>query len=92
MILTPRICSPQLEIFPDRICLHRMDSSRNMNRYYFMAVQPDLFGGVSLIREWGRRGSAGKLHVTHHADEGEAVNALADYSAQKCKRGYEVIV
>ena len=80
----------QPEIFPDRLHLKREDLSRNMRRFYIMTVQRDLFGGASLIREWGRIGSSGKVQVTHHPDEGQAVNALADIARAKNKRGYDI--
>ncbi|QDA36013.1 WGR domain-containing protein (plasmid) [Paracoccus liaowanqingii] len=78
----------QLEVFPDRAYLRRKDPSRNMHRFYLMAVQRDLFGRASLIREWGRIGSPGKLCVEHHPDEGRAVDALSALMAAKRKRGY----
>ncbi len=31
--------------------LERHDASRNMARYYCLSVQPNLFGGWSLLRE-----------------------------------------
>ncbi|MGC1497915.1 MAG: WGR domain-containing protein [Sulfitobacter sp.] len=80
----------QLEVFPDRLKLCRVDPDKNMNRYYFMTVQRDLFGGASLIKEWGRIGSGGKVHVSRHADEGQAVDMLADLVQRKTKRGYKV--
>ena len=46
--------SQQLEVFPTAVDLKRIDLSLNMRRFYRMSVQPDLFGGVSLVREWGR--------------------------------------
>lgn len=78
----------QNEIFPDRIKLRRIDPAKNMRRFYLMTVQRDLFGGATLIKEWGRIGSAGKLQRDHHPDEGQAVNALATLAQQKFKRGY----
>ena len=78
----------QFEVFPDRLHLRRVDPAKNMRRFYLMTVQRDLFGGASLIREWGRLGSPGKVRVDHHPDEGHAVNALADLMAAKRKRGY----
>lgn len=44
--------SRQLEVFPTTVDLKRIDASLNMRRFYRMSVQPDLFGGVSLVREW----------------------------------------
>ena len=81
----------QLEVFPDRMYLRRTDATKKMNRFYFMSVQRDLFGGANLIREWGRVGSSGKVKVTFHADEGQAVNRLAQFARSKQKRGYIAI-
>lgn len=78
----------QLDVFPDRLHLRRQDPAQNMRRFYLMTVQRDLFGGASLIREWGRLGSPGKVQMEHHADEGRAVNALVDIATAKRKRGY----
>lgn len=80
----------QLEVFPDQISLRRVDPSRNMNRYYRMVVHRDLFGGATLIREWGRVGSPGQIRKEYHVDEGRAVDALADVMLKKRKRGYRI--
>lgn len=79
----------QLQVFPDRLLMHRVDPAKKMHRFYLMTVQRDLFGGASLTREWGRIGSSGQIRVDYHADEGQAVDALADLAAQKQKRGYK---
>ncbi|WP_299655731.1 WGR domain-containing protein [uncultured Jannaschia sp.] len=78
----------QGEIFPTRLKLRRIDPERNMRRFYLMQVQPDLFGGASLIREWGRIGNRGRVLVEHHADEGEAATALLNMARAKGRRGY----
>jgi predicted DNA-binding WGR domain protein len=78
----------QFEVFPDRLHLRRVDPAKSMRRFYLLTVPRELFGGASLIREWGRVGSPGKVRVDHHPDEGHAVNALADLMAAKRKRGY----
>ena len=82
--------SQQLEVFPTAVDLKRMDPSRNMRRFYRICVQPDLFGGVSLVREWGRVGYRGQMLVEQHDDEGRAVNALMKLSAKKKGRGYRL--
>ena len=79
----------QAAIFPDRLLLRRIDPARKMRRFYLMTVQRDLFGGVSLIREWGRIGSSGQVSVDHFLDEGQAVDALSDIAKAKRKRGYD---
>ncbi|MFV0303804.1 MAG: WGR domain-containing protein, partial [Paracoccus sp. (in: a-proteobacteria)] len=67
--------SQQLEVFPTAVDLKRIDPSLNMLRFYRMSVQPDLFGGVSLVRDWGRIGYRGQILVAQHDDEGRAGNA-----------------
>ena len=68
----------------------RIDPARNMRRFYMLTVQPDLFGGASLIREWGRIGSRGQSLIEHHSDEGLAITALLKRAATKRKRGYTI--
>jgi predicted DNA-binding WGR domain protein len=38
------------------IVLHRIEPQRNMRRFYALSLQPDLFGTVSVVKEWGRIG------------------------------------
>ena len=79
----------QPDIFPDQVFLRREVASRNMCRFYMMVVQRALFGGASLVREWGRIGSPGRVRIDHLPDEGRAVDALAGLAAAKRKRGYQ---
>ena len=39
--------------------LERRDRKKRMARFYSLSVQPNLFGGYSLICEWGRIGQRG---------------------------------
>lgn len=66
------------------------DRLANMHRYYAMRLQPDLFGGRSLIREWGRIGSGGQLRCQNYRYEGQAIDALIEFSRQKQRKGYRV--
>lgn len=78
----------QSEVFPTDLYLSRIDPAQNMRRFYRLTVQHDLFGGVSLIRIWGRIGTRGRQIVDIHADEGRAINALMALAQQKRRRGY----
>lgn len=80
----------QFEIFPTDLHLRRINTSQNMNRFYHMTVQRDLFGGASLIRVWGRIGTAGRQRIDTFVDEGRAVSALMALSQQKRRRGYSL--
>ncbi|KRS12681.1 WGR domain-containing protein [Roseovarius indicus] len=68
--------------------LKRIDPSLNMRRFYRMALQPDLFGGVDLVREWGRIGRRGQLMIERHTGADEAVVSMRRLEAVKRKRGY----
>lgn len=78
----------QLEIFPTELQMRRVDPARNMRRFYRMSIQPDLFGGASLVREWGRIGSRGQMMSEQHPDEGQAIIALMKLARVKQRRGY----
>jgi predicted DNA-binding WGR domain protein len=82
------VSSDQLEAFPLLLHLRRIDPAHNMRRYYRMAIQSDLFGKASLVREWGRIGSRGQTMVETHPDEGQAVNALMKLACVKQRKGY----
>ena len=68
--------------------LIRIEPGKNAYRFYALALWPDLFGGVSLAREWGRIGSPGKLRLDHFDSEEQAGRALARLAAAKRRRGY----
>jgi len=42
------------------VYLTRIQSELNEWRFYRLDIWPDLFGGVSLVREWGRIGQDGQ--------------------------------
>ena len=78
----------QLSLFPDRVRLRRIDSTQNMRRFYRMHLQPDLFGGCLLVREWGRIGTRGQSRCDLYSDEAQAVMALIALDRAKRRRGY----
>ena len=68
--------------------LHRIDETQNMRRFYRLDMQPDLFGGVLLVRQWGRIGAEGRSVAEHFDDATLAAAALAQHAARKARRGY----
>lgn len=72
----------------DPLHLHRIDPSRNMRRYYALVLQPTLFGGVSVIRNWGRIGTGGQSMMETFERPEEATVALARLEHNKRRRGY----
>ncbi len=68
--------------------LHRIDASQNMRRFYMLAIQPTLFGGASVIRNWGRIGTNGQSKMETFDGEEEAAAASDRLERSKRRRGY----
>lgn len=74
------------------ITLTRIDPARNAFRFYRLALWPDLFGGVTLAREWGRLGQPGTLRLDAYDSAGDAGRALERLSRAKQRRGYRAVL
>ncbi|WHA43872.1 WGR domain-containing protein [Agrobacterium larrymoorei] len=70
------------------IDLRRIDAAQNMKRFYILGIQPTLFGGVSLLRNWGRIGTSGQTKIDTYDDNDGAHAALERLAAIKRRRGY----
>ncbi|RWR27672.1 WGR domain-containing protein [Sinirhodobacter populi] len=68
--------------------LLRIDTGCNMHRFYTASIQPTLFGGVSVIRNWGRIGSSGRMRIDTFDEADQANNALDKLIRTKRRRGY----
>jgi predicted DNA-binding WGR domain protein len=69
--------------------LIRIDAARNMRRFYRLDVQPDLFGGFAVVKEWGRIGARGRMMDELHATEAIAAAAMQRQADRKRRRGYQ---
>lgn len=72
----------------NEVYLTRINSDRNMARYYRMSVQPTLFGEWAVVREWGRIGQGGHVLTVPFSSEAEASDTLASIEHIKRRRGY----
>lgn len=70
------------------IHMRRIDSTRNMLRFYSLAIQPTLFGGASVIRNWGRIGTNGQSMMDTYDETEEALTAMAKLERTKRRRSY----
>lgn len=70
--------------------LFRIDPSKNKARFYELDIQPNLFGGYSLMRYWGRIGSDGQMKVELHDNKSEARCAYNLLRQSKLRRGYQI--
>ncbi|MGK6314726.1 WGR domain-containing protein [Neorhizobium sp. DT-125] len=72
------------------LLLTRRDPSRNMARFYMLTVEPDLFNGVALTRNWGRIGTKGRFRIELFGSRQEAEGRLAAIANRKVRRGYRM--
>ncbi|WP_117193398.1 WGR domain-containing protein [Rhizobium terrae] len=70
------------------LLLTRRDPSRNMARFYCLTVEPDLFQGAALTRNWGRIGTRGRFRIELFSCRLEAERRLAAIVGAKLRRGY----
>ena len=68
--------------------LTRIRPERNEWRFYRIDIWPDLFGGVSLVRQWGRIGQHGQCRRDPYPSEADATKAAQALVAAKERRGY----
>lgn len=73
---------------PAAICLTRRDHALNMARFYRLEIVADLFGGVTLIRNWGRMGAAGRERREWFAAADLAESARQVWITRKTRKGY----
>lgn len=68
--------------------LEKRVPEKNQYRFYRLLLAPTLFGGWSLIREWGRIGHPGTVRIDGFATETEAANHFHRKVREKERRGY----
>jgi predicted DNA-binding WGR domain protein len=68
--------------------LVRIEPEAGRFRFYRLALQPDLFGGTALLREWGPIGRPGTVRVRTLATEAEAAASFDRALAHRRRRGY----
>ncbi|EJC63644.1 hypothetical protein Rleg5DRAFT_7194 [Rhizobium leguminosarum bv. viciae WSM1455] len=77
-----------MTVQPYRLYIERIDPSKNMARYYALSIEPNLFGGTSLVRSWGRIGSRGQQKIHVFDSEAKALDLLLALLRRKRSRGY----
>jgi predicted DNA-binding WGR domain protein len=70
------------------LVLDRRNPGANMARFYALPIEASLFGDATLIREWGRIGTAGQRKIELHDSEGNAMEVLEMWLRRKQRRGY----
>jgi len=72
----------------DAVHLCRVDPARNMRRFYRLEVQPELSGGVLLVKEWGRLAASGRVVAQRYNSEALTADALLRQAEREWRRRY----
>lgn len=72
--------------------LIKIDPTRNMKRFYELDIQPNLFGGFSVIRMWGRIGTKGQVKIELHDEKTMAQYSFKKLQSTKLNRGYKIAI
>lgn len=74
-----------------RIYMQMPGTEMGAPRFYHLAIQQDLIGGWTLVREWGFQGSAGRVAKENHDTLEAAVDALIRIRDLQLRKGYRVV-
>ena len=70
------------------VTLYRYDPARNMQRWYHLDIQPDLFGNHCLALAWGRIGRSGQARIIPYPTGDEVRAAFQKQRGVKERKGY----
>jgi predicted DNA-binding WGR domain protein len=68
-----------------------VDSARRRFRFYELRWQPTLWGGVALVRAWGRLGTPGRWAATEYPDRAAAQPDVERAVRRRLGRGYRLV-
>ncbi len=69
--------------------LEKHNDEKNIHRFWTISVQPNLFGGWSVVRRWGRIGGrAGRLKIDLYDDLEAAKQVFQKKEREKLRRDY----
>lgn len=60
-------------------------------RYYQLLLLQDLIDGWTLVREWGKQGSSGRVKRDHFPCRNDAFNAMERVRDAQLSRGFKVV-
>lgn len=74
-----------------RIYLQTPAIENQAPKYYHLHLEPDMFEGWLLTKEWGYQGSSGRIQKKHYTSVEEAEKALMESRDSQIKKGYRVV-
>jgi predicted DNA-binding WGR domain protein len=66
----------------------RRDPAKNLHRFYIVRLAPTLFGEWTLLQEWGRSGSPGRVRITSFVQYDDAAKAERQTIKRRLRHGY----
>ena len=81
----------ELARFGHAVRLTSVDPTTNRARFYVLAWRPTLWGGVALVRTWGRLGRPGRSRATVYADRQGAEADIRRLLRRRLRHGYRVV-
>lgn len=77
-----------MALYPYRLYCRKIDCTKNLSRYYTLAIEPTLFGETAVVRQWGRIGKRGGEKSDVFATERDAAIHFLMLARKKRRRGY----
>ena len=74
-----------------RVYMQTMAGADTLPRFYQLVLQEDLLNGWTLVREWGKQGSSGRVKKDHFLSREDAQHALLKVRDAQLKRGFRVV-
>jgi len=68
-----------------------VDPTKNRSRFYELRLQETLWGGVALVRGWGRLGAPGRWAATEFPDRAAAQLDVERAVRRRLGRGYRLV-
>lgn len=74
-----------------RVYMQTPAADDQVPRYYQLLMQEDLLEGWTLIREWGRQGSPGRVKRDHFPSLEETLQACIKVRDMQLKKGFQIV-
>jgi predicted DNA-binding WGR domain protein len=68
-----------------------VDPTKHRSRFYELRLQETLWGGVALVRAWGRLGTPGRWRATEYLDRAAAQPDVERAVRRRLGRGYRLV-
>ena len=68
-----------------------VDPAKHRFRFYELRWQPTLWGGVALVRAWGRLGTPGRARVREYPDRAAGGPDVERAVRRRRRRGYRLV-